>query len=111
MKKILSKIWKDKALILEGIKNSFFVKDEIEKIAQSRLRICEACPLIDREGSKCFAPGTQPCCGECGCKLAWKTRSLASECPHPDGARWVAVVSQEEEDDLYKDINYNPDKP
>jgi hypothetical protein len=106
----LKKIWKSKDLIFEGVLNSIFIKDEIEKIAASRLRICEACPLIDREGSKCFAPGTQPCCGECGCKLAWKTRSLGSECAHPDGSRWPAIVSQEEEDKLYKDINYNPDK-
>lgn len=55
-------------------------------------------------------PGTQPCCEVCGCKLSFKTRSLASECPHPDGSKWVAQMTQEEEDKYYKEINYNPDQ-
>ena len=40
-------------------------------------------------------PGTQPCCGLCGCSLAFKTRSLSSKC---DIGKWIAEVTEEEED-------------
>ncbi len=73
------------------------------------MKICNACLEIDRKGENCLVSGTQPCCSICGCKLAFKTRSLASECPHPSGSKWKATMTQEEEDKLYKDINYNPD--
>lgn len=81
----------------------------MEKIAKERLEICNTCPLIDNEGSKCMVPGTKPCCGECGCKLSFKTRSLSSECTHPDGPKWEAVLDQEEEAKLYKNIDYEPE--
>lgn len=55
-------------------------------------------------------PGTQPCCSICGCKLAYKTRSLSSSCPHPDGPKWKATMTEQEQDELYLNINYNPDK-
>lgn len=56
-------------------------------------------------------PGTEPCCGACGCSLSFKTRSLASECAHPDGPLWEAILTQEEEDIIYKKLNYNPEQP
>ena len=34
-------------------------------------------------------PGTQPCCGECGCSLDFKTRALSTECPLGE---WKALV-------------------
>ena len=74
------------------------------------MSVCMNCPLIDTEGSKCMVPGTAPCCSACGCKLGFKTRSLSSECAHPDGPRWQAILKTEEEDKLYQDINYNPDQ-
>lgn len=73
------------------------------------MAICQACPLIDLKGDKCMVPGTAPCCSECGCKLSFKTRSLSSECPHPEGMKWEAVLTTEEEDKLYNDINYDPE--
>ena len=94
--------------ILEGISNTVFKTPEIELVAEARMDICKKCPLLDVEGSKCMIPGTAPCCGDCGCKLAFKTRSLSSECTHPDGPKWNAVLSPEEEDKLYKELNYNP---
>ena len=105
----LKTIWKNKMQILEGVKNTIFKKDHIEFIASERMKICEACPLIDREGSKCMVPGTAPCCGACGCKLAFKTRSLSSECAHPDKPKWEAILTDEEQDKLYEEINYNPE--
>ena len=56
-----------------------------------------------------MVPGTAPCCSQCGCKLAFKVRSLASECPHPDGAKWEALLDEKEEDKLYDELDYKPD--
>lgn len=55
------------------------------------MEICKACPLIDLAGIKCLMPGTQPCCGECGCSMSMKLRSPDSSCPHPDGPKWKEV--------------------
>ena len=73
------------------------------------MKLCESCDLIDRKGTECALPGTQPCCSECGCKLSYKIRSLSSECPHPNGSRWNAILTEEDEDKFYDQINYNPD--
>lgn len=110
MKISLKQIWDQKMKILEGAKNAIFKTDAIEFVAQERMKICNECPLIDKEGTKCMIPGTAPCCGACGCKLSLKTRSMSSECAHPDGPKWEAVTSPEEEDKLYNDIEYNPDE-
>lgn len=84
--------------------NSIFKKEDVEEIAAHRLSICKGCNLFDNTGDGCIMPGTQPCCDErnggCGCSLSLKTRSLSSECPHPDGAKWHAELSEEEEDKL-----------
>jgi hypothetical protein len=106
----LKTIWKNKLQILEGLKNTWVRHPKIERIAYDRLSICEDCDLIDREGTKCVMPGTQPCCGECGCKLTLKARSLSSECPHPSGPKWKALMTDQEEDEYYARINYDPDK-
>ena len=91
----LTTLWNNKELILEGIKNYLFTTDTIEQIALERNTICLACPNVDLSGVNCLAPGTQPCCSECGCSLKLKTRSLSSECPK---GHWKAEVTQEEED-------------
>lgn len=106
---MISDIWKNRKQILEGILNSTFKKEHVELIAQERLNICNQCPLIDLKGDKCLVPGTAPCCGECGCKLSFKTRSLSSSCPHPEGSKWEAILDEKEEEKLYKDIAYEPD--
>ena len=46
-------------------------------------------------------PGTQPCCSECGCSMGFKLRSLSSSCPID---KWKAVLTEEEEDELNKNI-------
>jgi hypothetical protein len=109
MLKKLKTIWKNRKLIWQGLWNSINKKSEIEAIAFERMSICLTCPLIDHEGSKCMVPGTAPCCSACGCKLALKTRSLSSQCENPDGPLWKARLTQQEEDELYSKINYNPD--
>ena len=77
----IKKAWDNRYMILEGIKNYVINNDHMESVAATRMEICNDCPLLDLKGSKCFAPGTQPCCGSCGCSLKLKTRSLESSCP------------------------------
>jgi len=93
--KSLITIWKEKGNILEGITNSIFSRQDVEIIAEARMKVCEGCENFDTKGTNCMVPGTQPCCAKCGCKLSWKTRSLSSECPI---GKWNAEVTQQEED-------------
>jgi len=96
----LTKLWSNRTAILEGIKNSVFKTEHIEQIAAERKSICEECPDFDAKGDDCLAPGTQPCCGQCGCSLEFKLRSLSSNCGNEEEPRWHALLSQEEEDAL-----------
>ena len=92
----VKKIWDNRNKILEGIKNSIFINDAVEIIAEERLNICKECPSgkYDIEGENCYVKGTQPCCGECGCSLHLKTRSLSSGC---DFDYWGPVLTEAEE--------------
>jgi hypothetical protein len=101
------RIWKEKGKILEGIQNRIFKKADVEHIAAERMATCETCPYINRNGKRCVVPGTQPCCGLCGCSLSLKIRSLASAC---DDGRWSAVLSPEEQEamDQHLDSDDNP---
>lgn len=97
----LIKIWKEKGKILEGLKNRIFKKEHVEEIYNERMEVCRTCPDLDTEGSKCYVPGTQPCCGLCGCSLGLKLRSLSAEC---DAKKWPAILSEEEEDELNEQL-------
>jgi hypothetical protein len=99
--KNLLKIWASKGQIMEGIKNTLFRKLDIEEAAGERREICRGCSYYDGAGKHCLAPGTQPCCGHCGCSLAFKTRSMSSECPI---GRWKALMTQAEEIELDKTL-------
>ena len=100
MPNTLITIWKNKGKILEGINNFVFKKEHVEEIAAERLILCKACPHIDLKGDTCEVPRTAPCCGLCGCCLNLKTRSLSSECALNFDKRWIAVMTQDEEDQL-----------
>ena len=86
--------------------NSIFKKEDVEIIANDRMKICADCVHIDHTGSKCDVPGTQPCCGKCGCSLKFKLRSLSSGCGDEKYPRWNAVLSEKEEDALKESIEY-----
>lgn len=90
----LKRIWKDRNKIIEGITNTLRRDEFVEDVAKHRMEVCDAC---DQKGDKCLVPGTAPCCNDCGCSLAFKTRSLSSECPQN---KWKALLSEEEEDKL-----------
>ena len=94
MKNSLKKIWNNRNKILEGITNAVIRDEYVESISRVRMNVCEVCPS---KGTKCAVPKTAPCCDECGCSLAFKTRSLSTECPL---GKWSAVMSEEEEDKI-----------
>ena len=96
------RIWKNRGLIMEGIKNNMFKTAHVENIAFFRNEICKDCEFIDLKGANCAVPTTQPCCSECGCSLKLKTRSLSSECPK---GFWKAELTEAEEQELLKQIN------
>ncbi len=93
----IQRIWKNKWKILEGIYNSVFLKRKYKKIVNARQAICKTCVHYDTDGKDCMVPGSQPCCGYCGCSLNFKQHSLSSGC---DLGKWHAVLTEEEEDKL-----------
>ena len=102
----LRKIWKEKSKILEGVVNSVFIRQEIEKVAITRQAICEnnTCGYYDKEGSSenTFIKGS-PGCGICGCNIRFMTHSMSSQCSLKDlglTPLWKAELTQEEEDSL-----------
>jgi hypothetical protein len=101
LKENVIRIWKNKGQILEGITNSIFKKEDVEQIAKERMSICRQCDLFTEKDAGCVVAGTTPCCdqtkGGCGCSLAFKTRSLSSDCPL---GKWKAEITQAEEDFL-----------
>lgn len=98
----LIKIWKSRNQIAEGIKNNIFKSEHVEDIAFFRNEICNACEFIDKKGSSCAMPGTQPCCSECGCSLKLKLRSLSTKCPK---GFWMDEVTEEEEKIINEQLN------
>jgi hypothetical protein len=101
LKNNLIRLWKSKGQIIEGITNSIFKREDVEMIAEERMKICRECPshLYDEKGEGCMVIGTGPCCdmtkGGCGCSLGFKTRSLSAGC---ELGHWNAELSDQEED-------------
>lgn len=87
--------------IIEGIKNSVFVKEEVEKIAQERYEICKVCPKNSSNRDKAdFDPGKyfstlrpDEHCTVCACNIHAKVRSLHTSCPID---KWKAVATAQE---------------
>ncbi len=98
----LIKAFRNTEQILEGIKNKIFKQEHIEAIAKLRWQQCRLCDKLDMKGSECVAPGTQPCCADCGCSLGLKLRALSSECPLD---KWGSLMEEEIEEKLKKSIN------
>ena len=90
----LKKIWTNRKQIYEGIKNATVRDAFVEDVAEKRLAICNEC---SSKGDECEVPGTGPCCNECGCSLAFKTRALSADCPLGE---WKALMTEDEEDKL-----------
>lgn len=104
-------IFQKRKEILEGVMNTLFTSKHVEEIAAKRMEVCNSCPHMDKEGSSCFVPGTAPCCSKCGCRLQYMVRSLSSACSDPENPRWEAILSPDEEADVNRQLDYDPDKP
>jgi len=88
--------------IFEGVWNSVFVKEQVEKVAVERTLICRGCSMNSEHQKKynkykTFRPDFH--CTVCGCDLHLKTRALSQECPL---GKWKAEMSQEEEFNITK---------
>jgi hypothetical protein len=74
-----------------------FKKEHVEEIAEERLTICRqnTCNSYDEKGEteKVVVKGFESC-GDCGCNLSLKTRSLSSECPK---GLWLKFMSEQDE--------------
>jgi len=91
--------------VYEGMKNKIWKKEYVEIIAGDRYSICKECSALDLKGNNCAAPGTQPCCSDCGCSLAFKTRSLSSSCPQK---KWDKIMEKADEDNINQIYKDNP---
>ena len=100
----LKKLWKARRQILEGVTNTVFKKEFIEKVAAYRKKICDKCKHNDGE---CEVPGSGPCCGACGCSLTFKLRALSSACGLTTLNKdplWLPILSEEDEDRIIAEI-------
>jgi hypothetical protein len=96
--------------ILEGLGNSLFVKEEVEKIANKRMEICKVCPKNSANRNKDnFKPGKffntmrpDVHCTMCACNLHAKVRSLATECPI---GSWGPEATKEEAIKIVSSLN------
>ena len=95
---------KNIASVYEGVKNKIFKRSFVEDIANERWKICKVCEELDLVGKECAAPGTQPCCRDCGCSLGIKTRALSNRCPKD---KWKELMSEEEEKILFDQLVAN----
>lgn len=104
----LKKIWKDKTKILEGITNTLFIKEEVEKVALHRQAICQenTCGFYDPQGQseKAVIKGS-PACSICGCNISLLSRSLSSKCSLYEIGKeplWEEELTKQEEQTLPK---------
>lgn len=102
MKK-LWKVWKNKNKIIEGVWNSWFPNQFVEKIAAERKAICESnvCGYFDKDGTseEVYVKGSSGC-KACGCNTKWSTNSLSKVCGLVDIGKnplWGAVMTEQEE--------------
>lgn len=79
--------------ILEGLQNTVFVKEEIEKIAEERYAVCKTCKHNSSNSQEAILRPDEHCL-KCKCNLHMKTRSLSSYCPI---GLWASVSTAEEE--------------
>lgn len=75
--------------IAEGWGNLLSENERINKIADMRKRICDACPVSEMGKSR-WCKKTN---GGCGCFLPAKRASMSSECPKK---KWLAEPENNE---------------
>lgn len=69
--------------ILEGVYNKMIRSEDVEIIANERMKQCDTCEFkVEKPIKKC---------GKCGCVLSLKTRSIKSNCPI---GKWKEIEEQ-----------------
>ena len=102
MKK-LSNIWKNKWKILQGIRYTWFPNKYVEKIAEIRTKVCESnqCGFYNKAGDlPIVVVKGSPSCGQCGCRISYKSRSLSAWCSLKEEGKyplWDAELTEEQE--------------
>lgn len=106
--------------ILEGLNNTIFVNQEVEKIAKERQAICDTCPSNSKNYVKLseeekkekgntfyskFRPDVH--CVECACNVHAKVRSLHTSCPL---SKWVEVATAMEAAKIASVLDESADK-
>lgn len=90
--------------IYEGWRNKLVppadMKDVIAATSKERLSICDECPFHSKNHSTPLRPDAH--CTDCGCNLEAKSACLSCGCPQN---KWTAVVNEQQEEQLKKDIN------
>jgi hypothetical protein len=90
--------------IYEGWRNKLVppadMKNTIQQVSKERLSICDNCPFHSKNHKTPLRPDAH--CVDCGCNLEAKTACLSCSCPQD---KWMAVVDDEQEEQLKKDIN------
>jgi len=67
--------------ILEGIGNSIWIKEEVEKIAAERIAKCQVCPHYSPNIPNLQVTRRDKFCTDCGCNMYLKSRALSAQCP------------------------------
>lgn len=94
--------------ILEGVKNSVFIQEEVERVAAERIAICRACPFnseVARANGASILRKDEHCLN-CGCNLHLKTRALSAQCPL-DPPKWASLATNEEQAELLDLLDTN----
>jgi len=90
--------------IYEGWRNKLIppadMKDMIQQVSKERVTICNDCPFHSKNHSTPLRPDAH--CTDCGCNLEAKSACLSCSCPQD---KWLAVVDQDEEEQLKSNIN------
>ena len=90
--------------IYEGWRNKLIppadMKDMIQQVSKERVTICNDCPFHSKNHKTPLRPDAH--CTDCGCNLEAKSACLSCSCPQD---KWLAVVDQDEEEQLKSNIN------
>lgn len=90
--------------IYEGWRNKLIppadMKDMIQQVSKERVTICNDCPFHSKNHNTPLRPDAH--CTDCGCNLEAKSACLSCSCPQD---KWLAVVDQDEEEQLKSNIN------
>lgn len=72
--------------LIQGLNNSVFVKEQVEKVSAYRLSICNTCEHYSPNAKQEDKTLTQKIrrdkfCLDCDCNMHLKSRSLSAKCP------------------------------